>query len=110
MALRIGVIGYSMDICKSHVIPCIEAREHDAGNKITHRRQDVLYISDGTEYIILTNPMRYYGLKIDQLFIIDDHRWHIYYKQSELIARAKEIVNMHSCVPEEFEVVELELF
>jgi hypothetical protein len=106
--LRIGVIGYSSDILRMLVMPCLASFEHDNG-LICSRSSYTMLLNDGTEYCMIYRPEDTRGVHLDQLVIADDHRWLIYEKQGDLIAHAKEILR-HSCVPEEYQIIELELF
>lgn len=67
-----------------------------------------ILISGNAEYIFLTQDMnKYAGITLDQLIICDDNNWMVYIEQADRILRAKYMLR-HSCVPDEFQVIELE--
>ena len=117
--LRIGVIGYSPKITKQHVIPFLRELEEGRIKKmknvtalkerITLINPEKLLVEDAEYIFFIRDPDRYAGMLIDQLIICDDSRWMIYDQQCEMIQRGKYMLS-RSCVPEEFQVIELQLF
>lgn len=115
--LRIGVIGYSPNVTKKHVIPFLreleEGRILDRPKAVSQRiismNPEKLLVEDCEYIFFIREPDRYAGMLIDQLIICDDSRWMIYNQQCEIINHAKYMLK-RSCVPEEFQVIELQLF
>lgn len=107
--LSIGLIAYSSQITKDIIIPSLRDLEKRRQEKMASMSPDNLKIEDDTQYIMLYDIRKTRGLRIDQLLICDDSRWLIRDKQRKLINNAKTLLT-RSCLPEEFRVLELEIF
>ena len=67
-------------------------------------------VVEGCEYIFfIRKPDRYAGMLIDQLIICEDNRRMIYDQQRKLINLAQCMLR-RSYVPEEFQIIKLQLF
>jgi len=103
--LSIAVVGYNFELsCKAIRI----LAENDNDTEIKSIYKDYIIMKDDTIYKTFPTYNHARGHYIDQLIVVDDCRWDIYYKQAELINWIKYRINCTSCVPEEFQEIKYE--
>lgn len=109
--LRIGIIGYNIDIIKRHVLPLIIKMEKEAGNSCILGGMGKIVTDQDIEYIPIFGIKNILGLLLDQLIIVDDDDEvnNIFYEKSNLIQTAEHCLR-RSYIPEEHQVQIIRLY
>jgi len=107
--LTIGVIGRSPRIIMEQAFKLIKEMENEELVVKSSLYSGELYYSDSSRYRMLHDQNKFAGSRLDQIIICDDKRWNVYDEKQELIECAKYILSKYSCVPEEFQIINLEL-
>jgi len=104
--LRLGFIGYNS---KLTLYGMREFAENNKENiEVFKYRQSYIRLKNRTEIFGLYENDKIKGCSLDQLIIFDDDRWEIKNKRCNFICFILENFMYHSCVPDEFKILEYE--
>lgn len=80
----------------------------DNQDKIAFCNRRLIMLKDGTTIVPLYTTENQRGRKFDQLVLFDDYRWRVKEDRRDDIDYVINCCLSHSCVPEEFQVLEYE--